>query len=163
MSNLLSWKRDVFGRQFRLYSGPDKIGELKQQTWSKITDCEIGNKKYAFVPQGSFTKKEAQIFDAETKESVGAIIFNLWRNGAFINIGGKKYNWNYNSFMHTTWSISENDEEVLFYDGTSQGGDIRNNSDSDLLVMTGLFIKSYFSQKIGIMIVILAIVIWIFW
>ncbi|HKJ43396.1 MAG TPA: hypothetical protein VKA27_14960 [Sunxiuqinia sp.] len=163
MSRLLRWKRDLLGRQYKLFSGPDKIGELKQQTWSKVTDCEIGDQKYAFVPQGSFTKKEAQIFDAQTKESIGAIIFKLWRNGAFINLKGKKYNWNYNSFTHGSWSVSEENEEVVFYDGTSQGGDIRDHSDSELVVLTGLFIKSYFSQKIGVLVLIAIIVAWIFW
>lgn len=146
MEKLISWKRGIFSRTSKFYSNGIEIGFLKTGTWSNNAKGIINGKEFEFITKGFF-KQKTSIIDAKTTLIAGTIIYNSWRSKATIKLpDGAEYNWQYTNFWHTKWSLNK-DLYFINYKGSSFKGEIISYISEDLLIISGLFISNYYSQK----------------
>jgi len=146
MEKLISWKRGIFSRTFKFYSHDIEIGYLKIGAWSNNAKGIINGKEYEFITKGLF-KQETSIIDTKTNLIAGTIIYRSWKSKATIKLAyGAEYNWQYTNFWHTKWSLNK-DLYFVNYKGSSFKGEIISYIAEDLLVISGVFISNYFSQK----------------
>ncbi|NOU18681.1 MAG: hypothetical protein HOO91_14080 [Bacteroidales bacterium] len=146
MEKLISWKRGIFSRTYTFYSNSLEIGFLKIGAWSNNAKGSINGKEYEFITKGLF-KQETSIIDCKISSIVGTIIYNSWKSKAIIKlVDGTEYNWQYTNFWHTKWSLNK---ELYFinYKGSCFKGEIVSYISDELLIISGLFISNYYSQK----------------
>jgi hypothetical protein len=143
MEKLISWKRGIFSKTYTFYSNNLVIAFLKIGSWSNNAKVSIKEKEYEFITKGFF-KQETSIIDNKTSSIVGTIIYNSWKSKAIIKlVDGSEYNWQYTNFWHTKWSLNKD----LYFVNYSFKGEIVSYIPDDLLILSGVFISNYYSQK----------------
>ncbi len=146
MEKFISWKRGIFSKTYTFYSNNLVIGFLKIGSWSNKAKVSIKEKEYEFITKGFF-KQETSIIDTKTNLIVGTIIYRSWKSKATIKLAdGAECNWQYTNFWHTKWSLNK-DLYFINYKGSSFKGEIVSYIFEDLLIISGVFISNYYSQK----------------
>ncbi|NVO11854.1 MAG: hypothetical protein HXX16_17985 [Bacteroidales bacterium] len=146
MEKLITWEKGFFSRTYKFYSNSIEIGFLKIGAWSNKAKGTINSKEYDFITKGFF-KQETSIIDSKTTLIVGTIIYNKWKSKATIKLpDGVEYNWQYTNFWHTKWSLNK-DLYFINYKGSGLKGEIVSYISDELIIMTGLFIANYYTQK----------------
>jgi hypothetical protein len=106
----------------------------------------INGKEYEFITKGLF-KKETSIIDTKTTLIAGTIFYRSWKSIATIILpDGAEYNWQYTDFWHTKWSLNK-DLYFINFKGSSFKGEIVSYISEDLLIISGIFISNYYTQK----------------
>ena len=154
MSVNLYWGKRPFFNTYQICSAYYPVGKLFYKTFSQKAFGELNGKKYAFKTSGFF-KPVTRIIDNSTNKTVGSITYSNRMTTAIIEINGKKLNWKFNNWRNSKWQISKSDNILIKYDGSSTGGQIRSNSDDDLLLLSGLFVSNYYWQM-SILVVLLS-------
>lgn len=146
MNIFLSWKKKFFSNTYQLYNNGIQSGFLKSSAWKQNSKGVLNDKEYDFITKGFF-KAETTIFDSKTSEKVGLITYGNWKSKAILKkTSGEEYQFKYNNFWQTKWSLS-NSYIFINYQGSTSKGELSATTDEELLLITGLFISNYYSQK----------------
>ncbi len=146
MTTRLHWKRGAFSSTYRILSGDQEIGSLRDQTFKQKSDGEIHGERYRFQTQGLF-KQHTQIMDLEKQEVIGNIRYNSWMTKAEITIRDRPYHWKYENVWQTRWTLTDDQKKILLsFSGGMTKGSIEGDDPGDLLVLIGLFVTNYYTQ-----------------
>ena len=159
MQTKLRWKRNLFSSSTIIYSNGQRVGELKDKTFSQTAIGVLNGKKYSFKTKGFF-KQETEIIDSFENKVVGEITYNNWKTNAIISIDNKKINWKYDNLWNTKWSIFNSEGIKIQYSGTSTSGQIDSNIDEAVLLLSGLFVTNYYWQMTAAVLVAVFVPIW---
>ncbi len=107
-----------------------------------------------------FFNQQTEIHDAINNKVIGNITYNGWMTKATLSILDKKINWKYDNLWNTKWSIFDSNGIDIKYSGSSLKGQIKSNTDDDLLLLSGLFVINYYWQITIIIIFVTFIPIW---
>lgn len=154
MQTCLTWRKGLFSNLYEIYSSGNKIGNLRDKTFSRYSSGEINNQRYLFKTSGVF-KQHTQIFDQVDNKFIGEIDYNNWMTKATLTINGKLINWRYDNLWNTKWRLINSEGIDIKYSGSSNSGRIDSNVDDALLLLSGLFVTNYYWEStITIMIAI---------
>lgn len=145
MKTQLNWKKGWLSNTSEIFSESKKIGELKESSWMQSAEGSINQKSYKFKTSGFF-KQETIITDTTANKVVGTITYNSWKTEAVIDYAGSKYNWSYKNIWHTSGSIKEAGQTKIDYEHSFTKGKIASEVPSELLILSGLYITSYYTQ-----------------
>lgn len=159
MQTNLTWKKGVFSNLYKIYSNGKQIGNLKDKSFSQSSIGVLDNKEYLFQTKGFF-KQKTKIIDTTENKTVGEINYNNWMTKVTITINDKTINWKYDNLWNTKWSISNSEGINIKYSGSSTGGQIETNIDDAVLLLSGLFVTSYYWQMTIAILVAVFIPIW---
>jgi hypothetical protein len=143
MKTTLSWKKGLMNRNFKIFSGENRVGSLKVNSLTNSGDGELNGKKIQFKTKGFF-KQETQIFDLEDKTTIGKIVYNSWLTNARIEYHDNILYWQYDDGGSTKCILNDSDGKQITYQRTSNNGRIELEILNDILVLTGLFITNYY-------------------
>jgi hypothetical protein len=146
METHLTWKRKFFSNIYEIFDQEIRAGELKSSGWRRIYNGDIKGEKVLFEIKGFFDK-EFIIRNPEDNSQIGQIVFNMWRTKATINIRGKEYQFQFDNFFHTKWSISNENGPVIKFESKFKSGNITSYASEGSLILTGVFIREYISQR----------------
>jgi hypothetical protein len=146
METHYTWKTKLFSRRFDIYDYDVQTGWLEKERWSRKALGEINGFKVMFFTKGFF-KQTAQIINAQDDTEIGEIAFNFWRYRAAIKLNYKDYNFRFNNFFMTRWSIGSEDEVIINYQSKAFTGTIDSYSDNSILALSGLYIRNYFKRR----------------
>ena len=152
METILNWKGGLFKNTYEIYSEDNQVGKLNENTWSGSAEGELNGKKYVFKTQGFFRQKTL-IIDPLNNDILGEIIFHTWMTKATIRIMDKIFNWKYDNWLNTKWSIYSPEEFLIHYSGSFLKGKISTSINEELLILTGLFVINYYLQSTIILLV----------
>lgn len=155
---IINWKKGFFSSKYRLFENNIEIGEFKQSSFGSTSHGKIKGANIQFKKKGAFNS-ETDITDVNTNQSIGSIKFNGWRSKAEITIHNKKYQWKYENFWHSKWSISENEKQVMFYYSSSSTGRIESFIENDLLLLCGFYVYNYYTALMVIIAASTAIIV----
>lgn len=141
----LTWKNKLFSNTTRIYSNDQLVGQLNHKTFSQTTECELNGEKYKFVSKGFFNQ-HTEIFESNDEQALGDITYSSWSNKATIFLKDKKIDWKYDNMWNTKWRIFDSEGLEIRFSGSSTKGEISSNTDSALLILSGLYISNYYSQ-----------------
>lgn len=144
-----NWKKEFFSTRYDLFANIQQVGELEEGVLSlsssgKLNDCKLRFQKKRFLGT------DAYIVDAISDKRIGEIKFNFLGHKAEVKIKDKTYDWKFDNFWGTKWSISENYNCLISYNSSafSFSGDVKSTEENDMLLLTGLFAYNHFSQII---------------
>ena len=153
METILNWKKGIFKSSYKIYSGENFVGNLKENSWTNSAEGELNEKKYSFKTKG-ILKQETQIIDSDNN-IIGEITYNTWMTKAQIKIQNKVINWKYDNLWSSKWSLSSSEGIEINYSGSSTKGEIESNTGDELILLSGLFVTNYYWQLTFIVIFVL--------
>ena len=148
MKQNLNWKKAFFKTTIEIFNFSIPAGKLKPRIWTNSADGELNGKKFIFKTEGFFRRKTL-VIDAAKNSQVALISFNSWRKTARIENSGKLINFKFINFWNTKWNLSDDNGILVSYKGNTIKGDIETNNQNDMLILSGLFIASYFRKHNG--------------
>ena len=157
----ISWRKGIFKCAYELFNNGKKIGILKEKQWSMSAIGNIRGRNVLFSMKNSW-HNHTHIIDKESGEILGQIKYSCWYPKAKISLDNRVYRWSYKNFWSTKWKITDSEDQAISYSGHSCKGQAISGIDNDLVVLSGLFIGSYYWQMISIYFVCLLTPFWIF-
>jgi len=113
METQLYWKTKLFSRKYIIYQYDRVIGELRKVSMSRKTKGEIFGRKLLFETRGFF-KQETQISDLQDNSVIASITYRRWKHVSAISYQGKDYNWQYENFFRSRWSLSNSNFQWFY-------------------------------------------------
>ena len=153
----LTWTKGIFSSLCQVYSNDILNGKLVDKPFSRTTKGIINGKEYHFRNSG-FLKQTTEIVDSSNNKVVGGIEYNSWRSKATVSLNGRKYRWKYDNVWNTQWSLSDANGVSVKYNSSTTKGYIDTNTDDNLLIISGLFVKNYYLQAAFIVILVAVII-----
>jgi hypothetical protein len=146
METQFTWKKKFFSNIYDISQYENVAGELRSIGWKRKSIGELNGKKILFKIKGFFDK-DFLISNPDDNSLIGKIVFNTWKTKATIIILDKVYNWQYDNFFHTIWSISNENGNLVKYESHFKSGDINSYTNDEILILTGLYIREYLQQR----------------
>lgn len=146
METQFKWKAKFFSNKYEIIQYDNVVGSLSGSGWKRISIGELRGKSAKFEIKGFF-KQEFLISDPINNFTLGKIVFNTWRSKAAITLQDKVYNFQFENFFHSKWSITNENGNLIKYDAQMKQGVILSYTDNELLILTGLYIRDYLKQS----------------
>ena len=146
METQYTWKTKMFSSKFDIYRYENLTSELKKEGFSRKTYGEMNSKKFLFLTKG-FLKHQTQIINQADESIIGTISFNFWKSKSQISYNNKEYNWQFDNFWRTRWSLGNENGYLVRYQSHGFRGTIDSYTDDPVLVLAGFFIRNYYRQR----------------
>ena len=99
-----------------------------------------------FETKGVF-KYETTIIDLQGEMPIGSIKFSNWKARATIFYQDKEYRWQFDNFLRSKWSISDQNGAIIRYHSNAFNGMIISYTRDEILILTGFFIRNFLKQR----------------
>ncbi|MGY3054074.1 hypothetical protein ACVWYG_002277 [Pedobacter sp. UYEF25] len=140
-----NWNKDAFDSKYQVVSQGMLKYALNFESWHNSAIATTQTGIYLFKTQG-FSKAESLLVD-NRNQVLAVISFNLISLNATVKFtNGDEYKFLYRRNWISEWSLNNGTDKQVFYKARTGSGLIKSNSDDELLIMTGLYIREYFSR-----------------
>jgi len=155
MQNLLTWRKGIFDSNYQLYNNGEIKGSLIFSSW-KNNARGIASKNYYFTTEG-ILNPVTKIRD-ENHNQIGVITYNSWQLKATVTFNGLEHvSWNYTNSWLSQWSITNHRDKHIQYHSVTSAGTVNSDTDDELLLLSGLYIREFFSRAIIVIMLIILI------
>jgi hypothetical protein len=155
MQSMLTWRKGLFDSSYQLYSNGEIRGSLVFSSW-KNNARGIALKNYYFTSEG-FLNPITRIRD-ENHQQIGVITYNSFKLKATLTFDNLDHaSWSFTNSWLSQWEITNHRDKQIVYHSSSTEGAVHTNNDDELMLLSGIFIKEFFSR--GFIIFILLILI----
>jgi hypothetical protein len=147
----MNWKSVALGNVCRIFKGKQIVGLLKLQNWRTEGYGELNGHLVRFVTTGGVCPV-TRILDIEGKREWGTIHYNYRNLSARIRLEGQDFNWKFEKWDLTKWSInSELGVVVFLQEGwwDKQGAITCDEDERKILILCGLYVKSFIVRAIA--------------
>jgi len=153
MSKFINWKSDWFNGNFQLFVDGLQKGAITFGIWKSDAESIFEDKNYQFVNDG-FWRSSTKVIDKKTNEVVAMITYDSWKSKAVISLkSGEQYEWKSTGIWKSQWTVSNYNDEHIMYSSSSNSGAISSDTDNELLILAGLFIKQIYNKRAVLIIV----------
>lgn len=157
----LHWVKEAFSRTLVLKDGDREVGKLSQNWFSYDVDAELRTTRLRFDVRG-FLQRQVEVLDVANGNAVlGTIGFSWARSRATLTLpSGETYVWKRKSWLGREWGLArdlpgtDDDPEVVhftrlrdFFTTKGQVDVLEPSPQSELIVLTGMFVWMYFRQQ----------------
>jgi len=147
MSKFISWKNNWFSGNFQLFADGVQKGVITFATWKSDAESMFEDKNYFFSNEG-FWQSRTQVIDRKTNETVAIITYDTWKSKAVISLkSGEQYEWKSTNLWRSQWTVSNYKDEHIMYSASSSSGALSSDTDNELLIIAGLFIKQIYNKQ----------------
>lgn len=146
METKYEWKTNLFAADFELFRNGIRSGVLNKGNLRRKVTGELNLKKVLFTTEGFFGK-ETVIADPDTGSVAGKIVYSVWKSKASIEYQGKIFNWQFDNFFRTRWSISNQNGILIRYKSETLKGSVQSYTGDEILILSGFFIRNFFRQR----------------
>jgi hypothetical protein len=141
-----NWKTKLFSKKFDIYQNDILKGELYKENWSRKVNGELNIRRVMFETKGIF-KVETTIIDLQGDITIGNIKFTNWKAKSTISYQNKDYRWQFDNFLRSRWSISDENGAIIRYHSNAFKGIIVSYTRDEILILTGFFIRNFLKQR----------------
>jgi hypothetical protein len=153
MEHYLTWRKGLFDSNYQVYDQSQIRASLFFGSWKNDARGIALSKNYYFTTEG-FLNPVTRIRD-ENLQELGIITYHPWQLKATLTFNHEIHaSWAYTNGWLSNWRISDHREKQIQYHASTAAGTILTNNDDELLLLSGLFVREFFSR---IMILILII------
>jgi hypothetical protein len=142
----LSWKTKLFRKRFEIYQENIIAGKLRKENWSWKVMGELNERKIIFETNGFFIHK-TQIINLEDNFKIGQVNYHKWKAKSTIEYNNKEYEWQFDNFFRSKWSVSNENGILIKYQSHGFNGTIISYTKDEIMILTGLFIRNFLKQK----------------
>ncbi len=155
MQQLLTWRKGLFDSNYQLYANGEIKGNLIFGSL-KNNARGIASKNYYFTTEG-FLNPITKIRD-EKHHQIGIITYHAWQLKATITFNDLDHaSWNYTNNWLSQWAITNHRDKQIQYHASTAAGTVHSDNDDELMLLSGLFIREFFSRAIILIIIIIFI------
>ena len=155
MQRLITWRKGLFDSNYQLYANGEIKGSLIFSSW-KNNARGIALKNYYFTTEG-FLNPITKIRD-ENHNQIAIINYNSWQLKATVTFSNLDHaSWSFTNGWLSQWSITNHRDKLIHYHSTTATGHANCDNDDELLLLSGFFIREFFSR--AIILIIIAILI----
>jgi len=145
MEQQLAWRKEVFNSHYQLYVNGEIKGSLLFNNWSNSARG-IARKNYYFLTQGYFNP--VTIIRDENFSKIGEIHYHFWKLKSSVHLHTDQHAfWSFSNGRLSQWSITRHTEQVR-YQAKTGSGLIYSNTEDELLLLTGIYIREFFSRTL---------------
>jgi len=141
-----TWKTKLFSNRFEILKDDFLTGELKKEGWSRKVKGELNNRKIMFETKGFF-KQETNIIDLNDSSVLGQVKFHNWKSKSAVIRRDIVYQWQFDNFFRSKWSLRNGDEILIKYQSHGFKGEITSYINDEVLILAGFFIRNFLKQK----------------
>jgi hypothetical protein len=141
-----NWKTKLFSRKFDIYQNEILKGELNKENWSRKVNGELNIRRVMFETKGVF-KHETMIIDSHGEIPLGKISYSNWKAKSEVLYQNKKYKWQFDNFLRSRWSISDENGVIIRYHSNAFKGIIVSYTRDEILILVGFFIRNFLKQR----------------
>ena len=145
MEQILNWRKGLFDSNYQVFGN----ALLK----FSLNFSSLKNSAIATTQQGIYLLRSEGFSNPETKilnnkNEVIAIIRYDWLNfKAKISFtSGEEFDWGFQNSWLSRWSLNNHKDKQIIYSSSTNSGQIHSNVDDDLFILTGLFVREYYSR-----------------
>lgn len=151
MERLLTWRKGIFDSNYQLYTNSEIKGSLIFSSW-KNNARGIASKNYYFTTEG-FLNPITKIRD-ENHHQIGVITYNSWKLKATVTFNDLDHaSWGYTNSWLSQWTISNHRDKHIHYHSSTGAGTAQSNNDDELLLLSGLYIREFFSRALILIVI----------
>ena len=141
-----NWKTKLFSKKFDIYQHEILKGELYKENWSRKVNGELNIRRVMFETKGIF-KYETTIIDLQGEMTIGTIKFTNWKAKSTISYQNKDYKWQFDNFLRSKWSLSDENGVIIRYHSHAFTGIIVSYTRDEILILTGFFIRNFLKRR----------------
>ncbi|MEJ5996278.1 hypothetical protein WG904_17755 [Pedobacter sp. Du54] len=151
MKRLLTWRKGLFDSNYQLYTNGEIKGSLIFSSL-KNNARGIALKNYYFTTEG-FLNPITKIRD-ENHNQIGTITYNGWKLKATVTFNDLDVaSWSYTNSWLSQWAITNHRDKFIQYHSTTASGTASSDNEDELLLLSGLFVREFFSRAIILIII----------
>ena len=158
MTSTYIWRKPFLNLTYRFYSGGKQIGKMQENTWKRSASTVWNSTDLHFQTSGIFNQK-TKVNAAATGEELAHITYDTLRNKANILLKDEAYQLENLNWNHSKWQISRGQKVMIVYHGSSFHGDIESDTEDPLLILSGMYVASYFWQNFAVAMVMVLFII----
>lgn len=156
MDAILTWTKGLFESNYQIFSNGQIKNSLLFNTWRNEAQGIGANQNYYFRTSG-FLHPTTTILNQQM-EQIGTISYNSWQTKATLQMkSGEQFLWNFTNGWYSKWIISNFQDKQILFDSNSSNGVISTNTDDEVILLAGLFIREYHSRLFIFLILIIFI------
>lgn len=158
MERRLNWTKGIFESSYQLFEGGEIKHTLFFDTWRNEARAISQQSTYFFKSNG-FMNSSIQLFD-DKNNLIAMINYQPWQSKAIVSLtSGEVYHWAFTNNWHSKWAITDLKAKHVNYDSDLSSGTISANTDDEIMLLTGLYIREYFNKIIYLVFFILFVTI----
>ncbi|TKC06580.1 hypothetical protein FA048_15340 [Pedobacter polaris] len=145
MENHLTWNKGIFDSNYQLFSN----GNIK----GSLFFASLKNEARGMGLQNSYLFKTENFLNPTSKilnnknEVIGTITYDIWHTKAMLEMkSGEQYTWSFINNWYSRWAITDSKEKQISYQASSSSGFIITNTDDEVMLLAGIFIKEFFTR-----------------
>jgi hypothetical protein len=154
MATTVRWNKGFFKSRYELFLNGILAGGLKNKSWTNASEADLNGKEYLFKTSGFF-RQTTQIIDLLTNTQTGLISYNAWGSRAKIEFADRVVEFKFTNTWNTKWTLSDKNGVLINYRGSDSKGEIETETQDEMLILAGLFIKNHYSQSAAMIFVVL--------
>ena len=143
-----SWNKDTFDSKYQVFGD----GLLKYS----LNFLSFKNSAIAITQSGififktiGFSLKQETLLVNNKNEVLATILFNPLEQKAIVKFAnGEDYLFTNRSILNKEWSLTNGKDKQVFYKSNSGGGLIKSNLNDELLILSGLYVREFFSRTL---------------
>ncbi|MET4080341.1 hypothetical protein ABIB40_000281 [Pedobacter sp. UYP30] len=156
MNHDFNWNKDTFDSKYQVLSQGLLKYALNFESWHNSAIATTQTGIYLFKTQG-LSKAETLLLN-NRNEVLAVITFNWLALNATIKFtNGDSFKFLYQRNWITEWSLNNGTDKQVFYKARTGSGMIKSNVDEELTILTGLYIREYFSRLLFLIIGVILI------
>lgn len=140
-------RNNFWGTKVKLYQADQLLGQLKSAMWQHKQMATIAERNYRFETKGLLVQY-TNIYD-EHDQLIGDIDYSILNNQATVQLDGKTYQWKSTGWLMQKWNLTDEAGTVLTLKTNASGkGVIDGEEASPLLLMTSVFLQSFYMYQL---------------
>ncbi|QIL41265.1 hypothetical protein G7074_19565 [Pedobacter sp. HDW13] len=158
MEQVLYWRKGLFDSNYQVFYEQQLKFSMNFSSWQNSAIATTQSGIYLLKSEG-FSKPETRILNNQN-ETLATITYDwLGFKARVVFASGETLDWRYQNSWLSRWSLNNLKDKQILFSASAGNGNIHSNVNDDMLVLTGLFIREYYSRLLFGMIILIIILI----
>lgn len=146
MEQFLTWTKGTFESNYQIFQEGQIKTSLVFDNWKNEARTLFSSTNLLFRANGIFDTTVQVLGD--DGNFLGNINFEMWQTRATITLkDGEQAAFAFAGSWYTQWSITDAKGTQISYQSNSNSGRIHANTDDQMLLIIGLFIREYYTRR----------------
>jgi len=158
MEQVLYWRKGLFDSNYQVFDQQQLKFSMNFSSWQNSAIATTQSGIYLLKSEG-FSKPETRILNNQN-ETLATITYDwLGFKARVVFASGEILDWRYQNSWLSRWSLNNLKDKQILFSASAGNGNIHSNVNDDMLVLTGLFIREYYSRLLFGLIILIIILI----
>jgi len=158
MEQVLYWRKGLFDSNYQVFDQQQLKFSMNFSSWQNSAIATTQSGIYLLKSEG-FSKPETRILNNQN-ETLATITYDwLGFKARVVFASGETLDWRYQNSWLSRWSLNNLKDKQILFSASAGNGNIHSNVNDDMLVLTGLFIREYYSRLLFGLIILIIILI----